>query len=117
MGVETDKKKHLGVSFAIGAATGIYMDKNYQDNTYSQNLLIGTSLAMIPGLLKEIYDDRQENNSFDTADLAYDLAGSLLGNIVGNYISESLFIDVKHKQIAYNICQVSPRCTISKAIS
>lgn len=103
MDFESDKKKHVGASFLIGTATGIYMEYNYKENSYTKNLLIGTCIAIIPGILKEIYDDRQANNSFDSADLAYDLAGSLLGNLVGNYISKSLFIDVKNKQIAYNI--------------
>ena len=103
MDFTTDKKKHLGASFLIGTATGMYMEYNYKQNSYSENLLIGTSLAMVPGILKEISDERKANNHFSGSDLAYDFVGSLLGNIVGNYISENLFVDAKNKQIAYNV--------------
>lgn len=101
--IDSDKQKHFGVSFAFGTATGIYMDRNYEENSYTTNLIIGTSIAMIPGVLKEVYDDRQDDNDFDEADLAYDFAGSLAGNILGNYLSENLFVDVKNKKLSYNI--------------
>lgn len=103
MDFEDDKQKHLGASFLIGTATGVYMDYNYKNNSYSKNLLIGTSIAMVPGVLKEIYDSSKDDNKFDGADIAYDLLGSLIGNITGNYISKNLFIDIKKQKIAYNI--------------
>lgn len=101
--IESDKKKHLGVSFALGTATGMYMEYNYRENSYTKNLIIGTSITMIPGVLKELSDDREKDNSFDEADIAYDFVGSLAGNILGNFISKNLFVDVKNKKISYNI--------------
>jgi VanZ family protein len=98
-----DKKKHLGVSFALGSATGAYMKYNYQNNSYAKNLLIGTGIAMIPGVLKEFRDSTQPNNHISSADLAYDLLGSVAGTMFGIYISEEFFIDVKQRKIAYNI--------------
>ncbi len=98
-----DKQKHLGVSFLLGNATALYMHYNYPKNSYTKNLLIGTALATLPGLLKEVSDSRKNNNYFSSADLSYDILGSFLGNIVGAYISKNIFINVKEQKIAYNI--------------
>ena len=98
-----DKKKHLGISFLLGSATGAYMKYNYQNNSYTKNLLIGTTIAMVPGILKEYSDSTKPNNHISSADLMYDLVGSVAGTMFGIYISEEFFIDVKQRKITYNI--------------
>jgi len=98
-----DKQKHLGASFLLGSAAGAYMKYNYQNNSYTKNLLIGTTIAMIPGVLKEYSDSTKPNNHISSADLAYDLLGSVAGTMFGIYISEEFFIDVEQRKIAYNI--------------
>lgn len=99
----SDKQKHLGVSFLLGSAAGAYMKYHYQDNSYAKNLFMGTTIAMVPGILKEYSDSTKANNHFSSADLAYDLLGSVTGTIFGIYISKNFFIDVKQRKIAYNI--------------
>jgi VanZ family protein len=101
--IENDKKKHFGVSLAIGTAVGIYINSKYQENSDMNNILIATSISMVPGLLKEVYDSGQTNNYFSGEDLLYDLLGSVVGSITGNYIGNRLFVDVKRKTIAYNM--------------
>lgn len=103
MSFANDKKKHLGISFLLGNATGMYMKYNYQDNSYTKNLLIGTSLAMIPGVLKEYSDSKQVDNYASSADLAYDLLGSITGTIFGIYISKKLFVNIKQRKVTYNV--------------
>lgn len=103
MSFANDKKKHLGISFLLGNAIGMYMKYNYQDNSYTKNLLIGTSLAMIPGVLKEYSDSKQVDNYASSADLAYDLLGSITGTIFGIYVSKKLFVNIKQRKVTYNV--------------
>lgn len=98
-----DKKKHLAISFLLGSATGMYMKHNYQDNSYIKNLLIGTSLAMVPGVIKEYSDSRQSDNYASSGDLAYDLLGSLTGTILGIYVSKKLFVNIQQRKVTYNV--------------
>lgn len=98
-----DKKKHLAISFLLGSATGMYMEHNYQDNSYIKNLLIGTSLAMVPGVIKEYSDSRQSDNYASGGDLAYDLLGSLTGTILGIYVSKKLFVNIQQRKVTYNV--------------
>ena len=103
MDFANDKKKHLGISFLLGSVTGMYMEHNYQDNSYTQNLLIGTSLAMVPGVIKEYSDSRQSDNYASSGDLAYDLLGSLTGTILGIYVSKKLFVNTQQRKVTYNV--------------
>jgi len=98
-----DKKKHLGISFALGNATALYMQYNYPHNSYAKNLLISTSLATIPGIVKELSDSQKNNNHFSSADLTYDILGSFLGAITGVTIGKKIFVNIKEKKIAYNM--------------
>lgn len=95
-----DKKKHFGFSFAFGVGTSIYLEKNYfQEESPQIRLLIGSSLAVVPGLAKEILDEQQSDNKFDIADMSYNLVGAIAGNIVGSYISKGLYLNPKDKTI------------------
>jgi len=103
MSFANDKKKHLGISFLLGSATGMYMQYNYQNNSFTENLIIGTSLAMIPGIAKEYHDSKQANNHASGADLAYDLLGSITGTMFGIYVSKKLFVNIKQRKVTYNV--------------
>jgi len=103
MNFANDKKKHLGISFLLGSATGMYMQYNYQSNSSTENLIIGTSLAMLPGIAKEYYDSKQADNYASGADLTYDLLGSITGTLFGIYLGKKLFVNIKQREVTYNV--------------
>jgi uncharacterized protein YfiM (DUF2279 family) len=73
-----DKALHLSVSLALGATAygGLWLAS---DDGPAVKLALGWSLAMLPGLAKEIYDDGQPGNSFSGADMLYNALGALVG--------------------------------------
>ncbi|MBR1376328.1 MAG: hypothetical protein IJ565_00735 [Bacilli bacterium] len=42
------------------------------------SIILATSVALLAGLIKEIYDDRQPNNKFDFYDLTADVLGVVM---------------------------------------
>ena len=42
------------------------------------SIILATSIALLAGLIKEIYDDRQPNNKFDFYDLIADILGVIM---------------------------------------
>ena len=73
-----DKALHLGVSLTLGAATYGTLWGLGDDGPWTRLALSG-SIAMLPGLAKEIYDDGQPSNSFSGKDMLYNGVGALLG--------------------------------------
>lgn len=73
-----DKALHLSVSLALGAAAygGLWLSS---DDGPAVKLALGWSVAMLPGLAKELYDDGQPGNSFSGADMLYNAVGALVG--------------------------------------
>jgi len=100
---EKDKKRHFAISAAMGSATGLYLEKNYKSYSYNKKIILGTSIALVPGILKELSDAQEKNNRFSRADLFYDFLGSLSGNILGQYLGKEIFIDINKKNISYKV--------------
>lgn len=86
--LESDKVKHLGVSFALGVA-GEQLASRYTD---ANPVLVGAALGFVPGLLKEIADERRKGparpEGFSGKDLAADAVGAVAGALVSNLVSE-----------------------------
>jgi uncharacterized protein YfiM (DUF2279 family) len=64
----SDKAVHFGVSFVLGFAAG---------NQWPENKPLAISVAMIPGVLKEISD--RSTTGFSGKDIAVDLLGATMG--------------------------------------
>ena len=93
---ESDKQKHFTLSSLIGIGTNQYL---YHNTNLSTKKRIGYTILLsnIPGVIKELNDDRESNNKFDKEDIKANLLGSLLG--VG--LSESfsyIYFDISNKQ-------------------
>jgi len=75
---DEDKPLHLGLSAALGG--GIYAALTiWSDQGRPARLLLSTSLALLPGLGKEIHDAGQPGNRFSHADMLWNLVGALAG--------------------------------------
>ena len=100
---QKDKQKHLGISalLAFGSETILEAyNKNSRDESNRLNgvelISYSTLIAMVPGVIKESMDDRQANNEWSNADLAYDFVGSLIGSSV-SYSLHRLFDDDNYR--------------------
>jgi uncharacterized protein YfiM (DUF2279 family) len=84
-----DKALHLSVSLGLGAAAygGLWLTG---DDAPEVKLALSWSLAMLPGLAKELYDDGQPGNRFSGKDLLWDAIGALVGSGLGYLIDRLL---------------------------
>ena len=79
-----DKQGHMITSGLIALVPGVFAI-NHDDMTLKSGLW-ALLAANVPGVLKEIFDSREEGNKFDVEDLAANLIGSsatLLGLKIG----------------------------------
>jgi len=76
-----DKARHLAASF-IASGVGTLTLKHIYNFKKSKSVVIGVTFSFSLGLVKEVYDSRQENNHFSFKDLTADLVGSAIGYIV-----------------------------------
>ena len=79
--IAKDKGMHLVGSFIVSGATTLSL-KRFRGYSGTKSLNIGVSFSFGLGIIKEIYDGKQENNKFSYKDLSADLIGSLLAYIV-----------------------------------
>ncbi len=76
-----DKAQHLALSAAI--SVGWYATTTLLgDDPRPVRALLSFSLALAPGLLKELYDSGRPGKSFSTQDLAWDLIGAATGSLL-----------------------------------
>ncbi|WP_257295139.1 hypothetical protein [Endozoicomonas sp. YOMI1] len=85
--IDKDKKQHFGVSIALGAASefGLRQLDIANDSRWGR-IALATGIGMVPGVLKEISDSRDEDNKFDTQDLVADALGSFAGAVLSDLI-------------------------------
>ena len=73
-----DKGMHLAVSGALGA--GVYTTLWLAgDDPRPLRLVLSASLALLPGLAKEIYDSGQQGNFFSGKDMLWNTVGVAAG--------------------------------------
>lgn len=75
-----DKGEHLALSFgmATGWSTALWL---LGDDPPLVRAALSTSLSLIPGLMKELYDSGRHGNSFSSKDLTWDLIGAVTGTL------------------------------------
>lgn len=74
-----DKQQHIAVSFAIAAPAAVYL----RDTDHP--VLYGAAVALVPGVLKEVYDAANpEKHTASIADLVADAVGAFSGALIGH---------------------------------
>jgi hypothetical protein len=101
---EYDKIWHFSISSLFGAASETYLHYNTKLET-PERIVYSTFLGIVPGVFKELYDDRQKNNSFDWGDMAANTGGALVGALLSNYVNNKIQVGIdsngKGAKIAY----------------
>ncbi|OPY75265.1 MAG: lipoprotein [Syntrophorhabdus sp. PtaU1.Bin050] len=90
---EYDKIWHFSISSVFGAASETYLHYNTSLET-PQRIACSTFLGIVPGVFKELYDDRQKNKSFDWGDMAANTGGALVGALISNYINNRIQVSI-----------------------
>ena len=75
-----DNKKHFAISYACGALGEMMVHSLELEGV--EKVLYGTMIGTIPGIAKEVLDDK-----FDNHDLAYDILGSFSGALSAYYFT------------------------------
>ncbi|OPY71319.1 MAG: lipoprotein [Syntrophorhabdus sp. PtaU1.Bin050] len=101
---EYDKIWHFSISSVFGAASETYLHYNTKLET-PERIAYSTFLGIVPGVFKELYDDRQKNKSFDWGDMAANTGGALVGALISNYVNNKIQVSIdgdgKGAKIAY----------------
>jgi uncharacterized protein YfiM (DUF2279 family) len=104
LSLTTDKKKHFGISFVLGMASYTYVEHKHKTNyTKQEKILLSTSIAVVPGILKEVIDSKEKGNKFDKTDLLYDVIGAFTGSLLSAYVHDSIRINPKEKYLSYTL--------------
>jgi VanZ family protein len=76
-----DKLIHFGIS--TGLSSGSYLViRNLGNDNKELALILATSAALLPGLLKEFVDSEDPNNEFSAGDMTANLLGATVGAVV-----------------------------------
>ena len=86
--IGTDKYYHVGASSMIGFTSGLVMSNMVvKELPFWQRLTINTSVALIPGVVKEYTDIK-----FDWQDMSANLVGALLGVLSAEALTQWVII-------------------------
>jgi uncharacterized protein YfiM (DUF2279 family) len=72
----SDKAEHFVVSAAIGTLSAIHIENKWH----------AFGVALIPGLVKELYDASQPRKRFSGKDMAINVLGAAVGVQIGHWI-------------------------------
>jgi len=76
-----DKAQHLGLSAAMASAW--YATSALGDDPRPLRVALAAGLALVPGLLKELYDSGRPGKAFSPQDLTWNLVGAAAGSLPG----------------------------------
>lgn len=88
---DSNSIKHFGFSAVFGVASETILHKNYQQFDDIEKISYATAIASIPGLAKELSDDK-----FSNEDMAFNILGALSGAVFSNYLNNNTSIFVAH---------------------
>ena len=103
-----DKAYHLAASFALAGAVYGGLALASKDGP-AVRLALSASLALVPGIAKEIYDSGQPRNAFSLRDLTWDLAGVVLG------VAAGLGVELAVLRLQSRRARASPRVALGVA--
>ena len=89
---DSNSIKHFGFSAIFGVASETVLHKNYQQFDDIEKISYATAIASLPGLAKELTDDK-----FSNEDMVFNILGALSGAVFSNYLNNNTSIF-----IAYN---------------
>ena len=79
---EEDKQKHIMYSVPFGAIGGLTCRGDRAFNLRGwQAVVCGTAIGIIPGIVKEWSDSKQEGNRWDNRDMGANLIGAFIGSV------------------------------------
>lgn len=90
---EYDKVAHFTISGVFGAASETYLHYYTKIET-PQRIVYSTALGIVPGIFKELYDDRQKGKYFDWGDMAANTGGALVGALISNYVNNRIQVSL-----------------------
>lgn len=93
----SDKVLHFTISGIMGGGVESFLYRKTELGTTAR-IALGTGIAFLPGLGKEVLDSSKKNNKFSKSDLAYDFAGSLFGALASAYLNEKISMKVVEKE-------------------
>jgi hypothetical protein len=98
---QLDKKRHMTVTSLIAFSINkyIYIEKDMKKIDRISSTLI---LANIPGVIKEIEDDKEKNNKFDKNDLVANLLGSIIGTSISEYSNIPFLLELSKERQKIN---------------
>ncbi len=73
--------QHFTLSMLFGAI-GETIVHNRETYGVSKKIIAGAVLGTVPGLIKEISDNTESNNSFSEDQILYDVSGSTVGSLI-----------------------------------
>ncbi len=89
-----DKVLHFTISGIIGGGVESFLFHQTELPTKSR-VALSTTVAIIPGLAKELMDRKQKGNKFSNSDLAYDAAGALFGALSSALLNKRISMSVE----------------------
>jgi uncharacterized protein YfiM (DUF2279 family) len=97
-----DKVKHFVVSMAFGGVSETVLHHK-TGLSAAPRIALGAFIGSIPGLIKEVHDGKQRNDSFSRGDMAADIAGAFAGSVLCNFINRKIKATVIKKPKAAHI--------------
>ena len=94
-----DKTLHFVVSTATGYLAESIIHKH--TNSDFKRIAYGTLLGTVPGLIKEVADSKEINNTFSGGDMAANFAGAFVGSWVATKVNSRLMVSFKKTNGTY----------------
>ena len=88
---DSNSIKHFGFSAIFGLASETILHKNYQQFDDIETISYATAIGSIPGLAKELTDDK-----FSNEDMVFNVLGALSGAVFSNYLNNNTSIFIAH---------------------
>ena len=89
--------QHFIVSILFGAI-GETIVHNRETFGVPMKIFAGTVLGSVPGLIKEISDSSETNNSFSEDQILYDVAGSAVGSVIAYKFNSRTKVNVSKEE-------------------
>ncbi len=89
-----DIHRHFEMSAICGAGSDALLKTTHPHLSFIEHLILGTTLAAIPGVGKEFTDSNEMGNNFSKSDLYADLLGAFTGVLISNLLDTTVIIGI-----------------------
>ena len=90
--IPEDKKLHFAAGTIAGSAGYTYVWQKTKDK--KKAMLAGIGTALLAGTVKELLDSTQNNNYFDTKDLAATALGGITISVTINLFNKKKYVEI-----------------------